>query len=159
MSCRRTRRRVGDKRFQFFRRNFSQLSEVLAEAGVQAVRGVLFDLGFSSLQLACAERGFSFQRTGDLDMRLDRRQGLTVCQWLRQADEKDIARVLKEYGEEPRHGVWRAHWRQGAGIFIIPPTFQGWSLKPSFARHPDAIRRLVFFKHCESPLTKSWIIC
>ena len=92
---------VGDKRFQFFRRNFSQLSEVLAEAGVQAVRGVLFDLGFSSLQLACAERGFSFQRTGDLDMRLDRRQGLTVCQWLRQADEKDIARVLKEYGEEP----------------------------------------------------------
>ena len=34
-------------------------------------------------------------------MRLDRRQGLTVCQWLRQADEKDIARVLKEYGEEP----------------------------------------------------------
>ena len=57
---------VGDKRFQFFRRNFSQLSEVLAEAGVQAVRGVLFDLGFFVFATGLRRARLFFSKDGGL---------------------------------------------------------------------------------------------
>jgi len=79
---------------------FSQLADVLAEQGVSEVQGVLLDLGVSSPQLDDAERGFSFRFSGPLDMRMNPDEGESAAQWLDSAEEADIARVLKDYGEE-----------------------------------------------------------
>jgi 16S rRNA (cytosine1402-N4)-methyltransferase len=62
--------------------------------------GVLFDLGVSSPQLDDASRGFSFMQDGPLDMRMDREQGVTAAQWLANAPEREISRVIHDYGEE-----------------------------------------------------------
>ena len=67
---------------------------------LEQVDGVLLDLGVSSPQLDDASRGFSFQRNGPLDMRMNPEQGLSAAEWLAQAEESEIARVLWEYGEE-----------------------------------------------------------
>ncbi len=66
----------------------------------QCVDGVLLDLGVSSPQLDDASRGFSFQKNGRLDMRMDPTQGESAAQWLTRADEQEISHVLWEYGEE-----------------------------------------------------------
>ena len=64
------------------------------------VDGILLDLGVSSPQLDEAERGFSFQNDGPLDMRMDPTSGMSAAAWIASAKEEDIAAVLKEYGEE-----------------------------------------------------------
>lgn len=82
---------------------FDELPARLEAAGLlHRVDGLLLDLGVSSPQLDSAERGFSFMREGPLDMRMDISRGLTAREWLAQADERTLARVLREYGEE-RH--------------------------------------------------------
>lgn len=82
---------------------FSAMDRALAERGVATVDAILLDLGTSSMQLDTAERGFSFQSDGPLDMRMGD-DGPTAADWLNAADEAEIARVLKAYGEEPRAG-------------------------------------------------------
>ena len=67
---------------------------------VGKIDGILLDLGVSSPQLDDAERGFSFMRDGPLDMRMDPSRGHSAAEWLLQAEEADIAFVLKTYGEE-----------------------------------------------------------
>merc|ERR1711974_366130 len=90
-----------DQRFQMRKGSFAELDELLECAGWrEGVDGVLLDLGVSSPQLDEAERGFSFLRDGELDMRMDADSGISAADWLAVADEADIARVLKEYGEE-----------------------------------------------------------
>ncbi|RTZ58178.1 MAG: 16S rRNA (cytosine(1402)-N(4))-methyltransferase [Gammaproteobacteria bacterium] len=80
---------------------FSRLDEFVAEEGWSgAVDGVLFDLGVSSPQLDTPSRGFSFMNDGPLDMRMDIRSGQSAAQWLAEADEKEIAGIIFEYGEE-----------------------------------------------------------
>jgi 16S rRNA (cytosine1402-N4)-methyltransferase len=69
---------------------------------LEGIDGILLDLGVSSPQLDDAARGFSFQHNGPLDMRMNPEQGWSAADWLRHADEAEIARVLWEYGEE-RH--------------------------------------------------------
>jgi len=69
---------------------------------LEQIDGILLDLGVSSPQLDDAGRGFSFQHNGPLDMRMNPGQGESAADWLAQADEAEIARVLWEYGEE-RH--------------------------------------------------------
>lgn len=82
---------------------FAEMAElVLARDEAQSFDVVLLDLGVSSPQLDRAERGFSFQHDGPLDMRMDTSRGESAADWLRHADEKEIARVLWELGEE-RH--------------------------------------------------------
>ncbi|MFT5220658.1 MAG: 16S rRNA (cytosine1402-N4)-methyltransferase [Planctomycetota bacterium] len=66
----------------------------------EQIDGIFLDLGVSSPQLDDAERGFSFQRNGPLDMRMNPEKGLSAAQWLRQAEESEIADVLWQYGEE-----------------------------------------------------------
>ena len=83
------------------RANFSELAAVAARHGVQGVRGVLIDLGVSSMQLDRAERGFSFLRDSPLDMRMDVRQELTAAKLLARLPEAELAGVLWRYGEEP----------------------------------------------------------
>ena len=90
-----------DKRFILHHGCFSALETVVTELGWQGnVSGILMDLGVSSPQLDEAERGFSFLRDGPLDMRMDDSQGLSAAEWLLQVDEKDLVKVLFEYGEE-----------------------------------------------------------
>jgi len=77
------------------------LENVVATEGlVGKIDGVLMDLGVSSPQLDNSERGFSFLRDGPLDMRMDGTAGLTAEQWLASVDEKELVKVLFEYGEE-----------------------------------------------------------
>lgn len=80
----------------------SELDAVLAGLGIEFVQGVMMDLGVSSPQLDEAERGFSFRFDGPLDMRMDTSAGPTAAEWIDAASEQEIARVLREYGEE-RH--------------------------------------------------------
>jgi 16S rRNA (cytosine1402-N4)-methyltransferase len=89
-----------EPRFQFCHGSFAELPQQLHEMGVDAVDGILLDLGVSSPQLDDGDRGFSFMRDGPLDMRMDTSRGETAAQWLSRADLQDIAAVLKEYGEE-----------------------------------------------------------
>ena len=89
-----------EPRFEFFHGSFAQLPHQLRRMGIDAVDGILLDLGVSIPQLDEAEGGFSFMQDGPLDMRMDTSRGETAAQWLSYADLKDIAGVLKEYGEE-----------------------------------------------------------
>ncbi len=90
-----------DKRLQVFHRPFSHLAQLAENLGIRgAVAGVLLDLGVSSPQLEDPKRGFSFSRSGPLDMRMDPEDGESAAQWLARAPEAEIARVLRTYGEE-----------------------------------------------------------
>jgi len=89
-----------EPRFQFFHGSFAELPAQLTSMGVDTVDGILLDLGVSSPQLDDGERGFSFLQDGPLDMRMDTTSGETAAQWLAHAEVNEIARVLKEYGEE-----------------------------------------------------------
>lgn len=97
------RRFVGDRRVTIVRGNFAELGRIAREAGFAAgFDGILLDVGVSSPQLDDPARGFSFLRDGPLDMRMDPEHGMSAAEWLAAAPEGDIARVLREYGEE-RH--------------------------------------------------------
>jgi len=90
-----------DNRFSLHHGCFSDLETVVNQVGWQGkVDGVLMDLGVSSPQLDDSSRGFSFMREGPLDMRMDDSTGLSAAEWLQQVEEKDLVKVLFEYGEE-----------------------------------------------------------
>ena len=80
---------------------FSRMRQALSAEGVDAVDGVTLDIGVSSMQLDQAERGFSFQADGPLDMRMDQ-AGRSAADFLNQAGESEIADILFHYGEEPK---------------------------------------------------------
>jgi 16S rRNA (cytosine1402-N4)-methyltransferase len=90
-----------DRRFSIVQASIGDLARVVEEQSwLERVNGVLFDLGVSSPQLESAKRGFSFLRDGPLDMRMNPAVGQTAAEWLANAKEKEIADVLKNYGEE-----------------------------------------------------------
>ncbi|WP_248360368.1 16S rRNA (cytosine(1402)-N(4))-methyltransferase RsmH [Anaeromyxobacter oryzae] len=86
--------------FRAVRSDFRDAKNVLAALGLSGVDGALVDLGVSSPQLDEADRGFSFSRPGPLDMRMGE-EGETLEDLLRRIDERELARILSEYGEEP----------------------------------------------------------
>jgi 16S rRNA (cytosine1402-N4)-methyltransferase len=79
---------------------YDEIADVLGELGLPRVDGILFDLGVSSLQLDADERGFSYSRDSDLDMRMDPTTGPTAADVLNTYAVPDLARILREYGEE-----------------------------------------------------------
>src|SRR5690606_29873059 len=79
---------------------YDRIADVLGELGLPRVDGVLFDLGVSSLQLDVTDRGFSYARDADLDMRMDPTTGITAAEVLNTYPVPELARVLREYGEE-----------------------------------------------------------
>ena len=89
-----------DGRFRLQRGSYADLAVMVADLGWAAVDGVLMDLGVSSPQLDDPERGFSFLRDGPLDMRMDPDVGESAEGWLNRATEREITKVLKEYGDE-----------------------------------------------------------
>ena len=91
---------ITDPRFSIHHARYSQMANVLRDAGVARLQGVLFDLGVSSPQIDDPARGFSFRFDAPLDMRMDTSSGETAAEFLARADEHRIAEVLSEYGEE-----------------------------------------------------------
>jgi 16S rRNA (cytosine1402-N4)-methyltransferase len=92
--------------------NFGELDRLLTEANVPYADGFLFDLGVSSHQLDFAERGFSYQTDAPLDMRMDPAAGgITAADVVNSYQESDIARVIREYGEE--------RWASRIAAFIV----------------------------------------
>jgi 16S rRNA (cytosine1402-N4)-methyltransferase len=90
-----------DSRFAIAHGSFAELAELVSARGMTGkVDGVLLDLGVSSPQLDEAERGFSFQHDGPLDMRMDQTRGQSAADWVNGAAEDEIARVFKDFGEE-----------------------------------------------------------
>ena len=87
-------------RFTSIKERYMNLATALESLNRQAPDGILADLGVSSLQLDRTERGFSFQRSGPLDMRMDASGGETALGLIRHSSEDELARILKEYGEE-----------------------------------------------------------
>ncbi len=82
----------------------SELANVLEQRGITQISALLADLGVSSHQLDCDARGFSFRRPAPLDMRMDRSRGETAADVLAVIDERELARVLRDYGEESDAG-------------------------------------------------------
>jgi len=92
--------------------NFSELDELLSEAGIPYVDGFLFDLGVSSHQLDVPERGFSYREDAPLDMRMDPgRQTQTAAEVIAAYSEADLARIIRDFGEE--------RWASRIAAFIV----------------------------------------
>jgi 16S rRNA (cytosine1402-N4)-methyltransferase len=92
----------GDPRVVLRKANFAGLLEVLKENAAVPVDAVLMDLGVSSMQLGTPERGFSFQHSGPLDMRMDSAGDLRAIDVVNRYSEDDLKRILFEFGEEPK---------------------------------------------------------
>ncbi|NOY63614.1 MAG: 16S rRNA (cytosine(1402)-N(4))-methyltransferase RsmH [Gammaproteobacteria bacterium] len=95
------RRYGSDRRFSIQQGSFAMLEQKVRNiSGAEPVDGVLLDLGVSSPQLDDPQRGFSFLRDGPLDMRMDPDAGLSAAEWLAGVAERELAQVLRQYGEE-----------------------------------------------------------
>ena len=136
--------------------NFRSLQAVAAAQQFTEVDGVVFDLGFSSDQLQDAERGFSMTASGSPDMRFDTSQGFSAANLINNLDEKDLADVIYEYGEE------RKSRRIARAIVSNRPIETAQQLADVIARsvgrrekiHP----RRVPFRRCGSLSTASWTV-
>ncbi len=82
--------------------NFSSFDDLLKELGWRFIDGIIFDLGVSSMQIETPERGFSFLKEGPLDMRFNPEDTVSAADILNTFEERDIARILWENGEEPK---------------------------------------------------------
>lgn len=89
-----------DQRFTIIHAGFVTMRQELAQKGVEKIAGVLFDFGLSSPQLDNASRGFSFRLEAPLDMRMDNSQGLSAKEWLQTVEEEELAKVIRDFGEE-----------------------------------------------------------
>jgi len=118
---------------------YDDLARVLAELGIPAVAGVLFDLGVSSMQLDRVERGFSYSRDAPLDMRMDPTAELTAARVIAEYSESELRRIFQEYGEErlaPRYARRIVERRQAA-----PLTRSGELVELIAAATPAAVQR------------------
>ncbi len=91
--------------------NFAGIAEALAGFGIERIDGLLLDLGVSSHQLDMAERGFSFQQDAPLDMRMDSSSGATAAELLNSLAEEELARIIRDFGEE--------RWAKRIAAFIV----------------------------------------
>ncbi len=91
--------------------NFSELSQHLNNLKINTIDGILFDLGVSSMQLDQAEKGFSFSKEGPLDMRMNPEGELTAATIVNTWSEKELARIIRDYGEEKQ-------WRKAAYAIV-----------------------------------------
>ena len=95
------------------RGNYGNLQEILKTAGLTAVDGILIDAGLSSMQLNTPSRGFSFQESGPLDMRMDPESGESLAAYLARVTEVELAGVLRHYGDVgPARRIARAILRR-----------------------------------------------
>ncbi len=83
--------------------NFADLDVILKGLNIERIDGILFDLGISSFQLSDAQRGFSFQSDGPLDMRLDRNSYISASDLVNNLKEEELSQLLKDFGQERWH--------------------------------------------------------
>jgi len=93
-------KRLPNKRVVFKKGNFSEMEKLLYQDGISEVDGIFFDLGVSMAQLKDPERGFSFTSGRRLDMRMDRNQEVSAWDIVNRYPEKELERILREFGEE-----------------------------------------------------------
>ncbi|MBI5679077.1 MAG: 16S rRNA (cytosine(1402)-N(4))-methyltransferase RsmH [Planctomycetes bacterium] len=106
-------------KFKLYHADYSDIDEVLRQAEVDKVNGVLLDLGVSSLQFDQADRGFSFAKEAPLDMRMDRSRGITAQNLIRRLSETELAELLWKYGEERwSRRIARAILKEKKGVGI-----------------------------------------
>jgi 16S rRNA (cytosine1402-N4)-methyltransferase len=98
-------------RVKLVHRNFAEVRTSLEALGITAIDGILMDLGVSSHQLDTAERGFSFMQDAPLDMRMDRSTGAGAAELLNSLPERELARIISDYGEE--------RWAKRIALFIV----------------------------------------
>jgi 16S rRNA (cytosine1402-N4)-methyltransferase len=143
--------------------NFAGVALALAAQGIEQIDGLLADLGMSSMQVDDAVRGFSYARDGPLDMRMDRTRGRSAAELLATISEVELARALRDYGDEPEAErvaaviVAARQERplqrtselarllveaQGQGTWRLHPEKGKWNLHPA-ARTFQALRILV----------------
>jgi len=131
-----------DPRLELIHSNFSNLNDELNKINlIGKVDGVLMDLGISSPQIDNADRGFSFNKDGLLDMRMDQSQRLTATEWLKETSEKEIADTLYQYGEEKRSRIIASTIKEYQKNSEIKTTLELANListvvKPGKNRHP-----------------------
>jgi len=89
-----------EERVTLIRDNYANAAETLVKMGIHGVDGIVLDLGVSSYQLDNEERGFSYRYDAALDMRMDRRQSLSAKEIINEYPEAELARILRDYGEE-----------------------------------------------------------
>lgn len=99
------------ERARLFKANFAELANVLGGVGIQAVDGIVLDLGVSSHQLDTGERGFSFQQDAPLDMRMDTSVGQTAADLVNGLSGEELERIIRSYGEE--------RWARRIAQFIV----------------------------------------
>ncbi|MDD6733216.1 MAG: 16S rRNA (cytosine(1402)-N(4))-methyltransferase RsmH [Lachnospiraceae bacterium] len=87
-------------RVTIVRSNYSELKNILSEHAPEGVDGIMADLGVSSYQLDCIERGFGYKNDAPLDMRMDQRQTLTAADIVNDYDEMELFRIIRDYGED-----------------------------------------------------------
>ena len=91
---------IKDKNCQLVRENFSNIRKVLKNLQIEAVDGILLDIGVSSHQLDTSDRGFSYMQDAKLDMRMDQRSAFSAADLIATYPEEDLLRVIRDYGEE-----------------------------------------------------------
>ena len=100
-----------NKNTQLVRDNFSNIKQILNALHIEAVDGILLDIGVSSHQLDVGERGFSYMHDAELDMRMDQRNPLTAEKVVNEYSKEDLTRVIRDYGEE--------RWASRIAQFIV----------------------------------------
>ena len=135
------RRFAEEPRFRIEHAGFEDISVIAGSwLGGHRLAGVLLDLGVSSPQLQAPERGFSFSEDGPLDMRMNTTTGETAASWLARVSETELARVLREFGEEPRaRAIAAAIVRERAKRPIASTR----ELAEIVARYPDRSKRRI----------------
>lgn len=121
-----------DSRFVLIHENFRHLKSYLRLHAVREIDGLLADLGVSSHQFDVAGRGFSTRFDGELDLRMDRRQELTAKELVNSADEQELARLLRLYGELPNAGPMAGAICKARTDKSIETTFD---LRQAVSRH------------------------
>ena len=127
---------IKDERFKFQTSTFSNISSLFSK---NTMSGVLFDLGVSSLQLDKPERGFSFMREGELDMRFDNSSGISAKEWINTASEKELADVFYFLGEERKSRQFAKkiiQARKGKDIFSTKNLAELFKPKGFQKKHP-----------------------
>lgn len=120
--------------------SFREMRRITDELQIQEVDGILLDLGISSFQLDQAERGFSFQRPGPLDMRMDRQQKESAADWVNRLSQAELTDLIQRYGEErwaKRIASAIVRHREEKGAIVRTEELEGiiWRATPAKNRH------------------------
>ena len=99
-TLKRTEREIHDPRVKFLHGTFSEMADKVRSLGYHGIDGIIMDIGVSMIQLKDESRGFSFYSNAPLDMRMDRSVSVTAQEIVNRWSEKEIAKILREYGEE-----------------------------------------------------------